>query len=950
MALFRLTDEQENAVNNLEGNLQIIACAGSGKTEVVSRRIAYLVKSGTASDSIVAFTFTEKAAEELKSRIREILEKVCPERADIGDMYVGTIHSFCFEMLRELDPRYRNFDVLNDNIRFAFISMPRRWYCSHLPSLVRRGKYSTISKFLDSVDILRMEDLDPEVLLNHDFVEAYYRYENFLEDDRYLDFSSMIYRLVKTLDSDPQFKHALNQRIKHLVVDEYQDVNRLQERLIRHISDGCESLCVVGDDDQCIYHWRGSTVENIINFKHNYGDVTQIPISQNFRSTKKIIDCAENFIEHNRKRLKKSMLPRDKPVNSPQEDDLFFRHFENDDQEIRFIVRRIKDLLGTDCFDKRGLPFSISYGDVAILTRKRWHASKIVPYLEEAGIPFVLNIGEEVFERPELVLSLKCLAYLFDVNYDDTRYSLEDLVEDYLDIFENRKVDEVTIYPLANLSIFLERIKQLKNDVNKVISKGRRDYLDRGLQLYFHGLLWAFGADRFEFEQMYNYNFAVLSQAIADYESVWVRLRACEVKYFFGFIEAYGRFNYADQSHNDPSLIDAVKVLTIHRAKGLEFPVVFLPEFVDDGKPRWNGNFIDDHLYDVDKYIGTVEDERRVYYTALTRAMKYLFLSSSGRRRKRDGEYYKRPAFFKPHPFIEEITTKIKFSDRIDIDRPKSGYPIRRTSSHFFPTSFSDINIFLRCGHDYRLRNVYGYQAGVPPAFGYGTQIHNILNIIYDEYISSRKIPNDQEIEALFEKYFNLRYATEALTENMRKGGMAVVKRYVEVNKEDFRKVLETEKKFELVHEDALISGKIDLLKKMDEQGNVEEVEVVDFKTENEESELYKRDYELQLRLYAIACMKSLGLSPRKATIHHLDVKSGRGKKEEIDISSNSLDEASNTINNAIDRIIEKDFIPNPTELCQNCDWAQICPYGWRDRSLGMKPEYSVSARIRENT
>ncbi|MCJ7633568.1 UvrD-helicase domain-containing protein, partial [Candidatus Bathyarchaeota archaeon] len=160
-----LTDEQKRAINHLSGNLQIIACAGSGKTEVVSRRVAELIKNDARPKSIVAFTFTEKAAEELKARIRAILNDVCPEKADLGDMHVGTIHSFCFEMLKELEPRYRGYDILNDARRVAYISIPQHYYSSHLRALPG-NKYRVITQFLESYDIVRIEDINLDDLSN----------------------------------------------------------------------------------------------------------------------------------------------------------------------------------------------------------------------------------------------------------------------------------------------------------------------------------------------------------------------------------------------------------------------------------------------------------------------------------------------------------------------------------------------------------------------------------------------------------------------------------------------------------------------------------------------------------------------------------------------------------------------------------------------------------------
>lgn len=917
---FELTEEQKMAVNHLKGNLQIIACAGSGKTEVVSRRIAELVKSGAAPKSIVAFTFTEKAAEELKARIREILDRECPSKADLGDMYVGTIHSFCFEMLKQIEPRYRGYDVLDDPRRVAFISMPYRYYSSHLKTLEEHGKFHTIGKFLQSYDIVRMEDIDIDDLSNQDFAECCRRYEGFLEEHRYLDFAAMIYRLVKMVEENKEAKQALNDRIKHLVVDEYQDVDQLQEKLIRHIADGCESLCVVGDDDQCIYNWRGSAVANIVNFSKNYSAVTMIPIAYNFRSTDRIIDCATHFIKGNKRRLPKEMKPRNPLINISEEDDLFYRHFDTEEEEFNFIVDRIRVLLGTDMKDKKGTPFSLSYGDFAILTRFRKEAAKIAAYLHAANIPFVLDVGAGIFDRPEMVLALSCLAYFFDFPLWDDVVTEKDLLRLYSQAFTNRK-DEKGLgkYPNADAKSFINQIRSIKAAVQKIVSKGKNDYLQLGLQPYLHQTLKAFGADKFEFEDVYNYNFAVLSQAIADYESVWRRLRASEVKYFFAFVINYGAGSYADTSHNDPSLINAVKLLTIHRAKGLEFPVVFLPGCVNERTRRSEETFVDDNLYDRARYDGDEEDERRVYYTAITRSMKYFFMTGSTARHKEDGTPYR--IQFDPHDFVHELTSQTKFSDNLAISRKKSGYDKRKLGSELFPTSFTDLSCYRRCAYDYLLRGIYGYQAGVPPGFGYGARLHNILNVIYQGYIKSKQIPNKKDIEALFEKHFFLRYATDAITAALKAGGTKVIINYVKLNQQDFSKVLETEKKFELVENDALITGQIDLLKKYDEHGNIKEVEIVDFKSERDDNPLYRTDYELQLRLYAIACLRSLGLNPKQACVHHLD----SGKRDYVDITEPELKQASAAMDDAISNIVDGHFPPKPSTSCDNCDWRRIC-------------------------
>ena len=356
--------------------------------------------------------------------------------------------------------------------------------------------------------------------------------------------------------------------------------------------------------------------------------------------------------------------------------------------------------------------------------------------------------------------------------------------------------------------------------------------------------------------------------------------------------------------------------------------MVFIPGFVRESSPGMSEVFVDDNLYDVSRYVGDNDDERRVYYTAMTRSMKYLFVTGSCRRRKVDGTEYVRD--FRPHPFTGELTrstdlTKLtEFSERLNIDRKRSGYPAKKLSSSLFPTTFTDINCYQRCGHDYLLRNIFGYEVSIPPAYGYGQNMHNILNIIYKQYIESKKEPGETEIDRIFADHFYLRYATDKIADGLRKGGTRVIKNYVNLNKQDFSKVLETEKRFELVQSEALITGQIDLLKKYDANGDLREVEIIDFKTENtanQEEQLYRDDHELQLRLYAIACFRSLGLHPQKAHIHSLDGNTLR----EVAVDEKALEAANSQIDQIISNIVSKNFGNRPAGACMKCDYVKIC-------------------------
>jgi len=923
---FEFTDEQKKAINHGKGHLRILACAGSGKTEVVSRRIARLIKNGEDPKTIVAFTFTEKAADELKSRIRIILDKECPDRADFGDMYVGTIHSFCFLMLQELDPKYKSYDVLDDAKRVAYISKYRNFCRMNLWPLKKStvsgkkiGYYTTIDRFIYSADVMMMEDVNPSKLTNKHFKHAYKEYRKMLEEDKYLDFSSMIHKLVHLLRNNNGKLKKFNERVKHLTLDEYQDVNKLQEELVELISIGAESICVVGDDDQCIYQWRGSHIDFIIEFKDKYSkkfDVVDCPLSTNFRSTDAIVHTAEKFIRKNKKRIATKNMTHNPDLERKYENgDIIHKHFKNEDGEFDFIVTKIRELDGTEFIDKKNKLFSLSLGDFAVLVRTNADAARIIPYFESQGIDCVAYSGNSVFEREEVLLAMDCIAYVFNcrgyTSKTDNPPLLSILKTRYAKVFDKKR------FPKSNINEFDKKLKEIKKDIDK-IKKKEKDYLgDLGLQAIYHKIINAMGAEKFDFGEVYNYNLASISQAISDYESVWIRLRASEVKDFFFFAHAYGESHYVEMKHSDPSLLNAVKILTIHKAKGLEFPVVFVPGLVEKRSKNTTPCFVDDKLYDVQRYKGTIEDERRTFYTALTRSEKYIFLTGAVKRSTAQKDY-------EPHKFISELDKKF-ISDAIKLKKPRSKHHPRIKEMAIYPTSFSELTTYDRCPQDFRLRHVFGYNAGVPAAFGFGTNVHNILNVIHNNYIEDKKIPDEKDIQKIFEDLFKLRYATEKIEKNMKKGAKRIVKNYVRLHKHEFKYILETEKRFEFVMEQAIISGQIDLLKKMDDEGNVAEVEIIDFKTEKEKKDkVYQLDHIKQLRFYAIACLKSLGLNPKRACVHHLD--QTKDKKEYVNISPTFLNKTKKQIVKDVKDILKKNFPAKPSKICKNCDYRYICP------------------------
>jgi DNA helicase-2/ATP-dependent DNA helicase PcrA len=297
----RYTGDQLEAINHTKGNLQIIACAGSGKTQTISARIANIILSGISKEQILAFTFTEKAANEMKLRIRAQLEKKMPDDPELGGMYIGTIHSFCFQYLKEIKPELRNYDIISENKQLLFLSRHGRDIGITNLSRRREPPFKPIFRFMKTVEIVKQNQILEDNIRqsNPAFYRCYCKYLEIMDQDKFLDFATIIERLVNILENEPDELLRIRRKIRYVVVDEYQDINPIQEKLIGLIAGVDGNLCVVGDDDQAIFEFQGANVDNILNFSKHYQNVKKINLLKNFRSTDSIIEAARDLIQYN---------------------------------------------------------------------------------------------------------------------------------------------------------------------------------------------------------------------------------------------------------------------------------------------------------------------------------------------------------------------------------------------------------------------------------------------------------------------------------------------------------------------------------------------------------------------------------------------------------------------------------------------------------------------------
>lgn len=906
-----LSDVQKRVIDHDRGHLRIVACPGSGKTETVSRRVAELVKKGVEPSTIVAFTFTNKAADGLKSRIRTMLEE-WGGRRDVGDMYVGTIDSFCLYMLKKLKPEYRSFEILDSARRAAFVD---RWYnVLGLADLADLGKWRTMAKFCRSVDRAVTEGVDMSSISNEAFVSCYEAYAKKLREERFFDFISIIATLLDVLERDPDALAQVGRDVKHVVFDEYQDVNKLQETLLEFLSRGADSVCVVGDDDQNIFQWRGSDISHIRDFSERYDrrSVTTENLDVNYRATDALVRVAGRLAARNTNRIPKNMRAYEHKGGF-ESGDIVRHHFATDTEEFEYVCDTMDCLRGTG-FEEKGAGRPLSYRDMAVIVRTNEDAARIMRHMSGRGVPCVADSGTNVFERPVVSLALDCIMYAFEQDGYQT-----DGVPDPAEL-EGRYAEAV---PSGDARAFSKGLEAVKARAGAVIAKGVRDWLPNlGLQEFYHRILNAMGAERGCLSEADMYNLAVLSAAISDYEYVYRSLRARQVVGLKWFISQFAENEYADPARGDPGQVDAVRVLTIWKAKGLEFPAVFVPSFDKRRRPNPSQVFIDDGLYDKARYDGGDEDDRRAYYTAVTRSQKYLFLTSAEKREI--GVSQKPPKKSrKPSPFLDEMAGA-EFSPAAPIDRPKTEGGAGAARADLIQSSYSELSMYDRCPHDYRLRHVMGFSAGVPAAFGYGTNIHNILNYLHAGFEQNGAVPDEAHIRKLFGRMFYLRFAPGAVNENMKEAGIKVVLNYMRLHGGDFERILETEKRFEFTVAGALISGSIDLLKRVGD-GGASGIEIIDFKSDRRGDDgRYELNHSEQVRFYAYAVQESLGSRPAVATIHHLDTQA----RDPVDISGAALDATKKKIAEKVDLIRRRSFDPTPEDAkCRGCDFRALCPH-----------------------
>lgn len=900
-----LTGDALAASESKASHIQIIASAGAGKTETISQRVAKLIRSGVQPSEIVAFTFTVKAAEEIKERIRERVRKFAGQDAadKIGMMYVGTIHGYCLQMLQQQVPEYETYDMADENQLAAFAI---RWDKElNLRQFDASGNrlFEGMRTFLSNVAVLENDLIDlshlPEDLgYFKDSVEKLY---SLLDQHRMLTFGMQIGRAIEALQN-PDTRERITSGLRHLIVDEYQDVNIAQEKLVQLLAKplGSADLVVVGDDDQAIYQWRGSSVENITNFANRYDHVETYRLLTNYRSRPGIVAVANAFSETIEGRLPKVMLPS-KEANGPSVD--IADDFEFEAHEAHDIAESIQRLVRS----------GYKYSDIAVLVRAGTTYPRLLDAFEKAGVPVAPGDRLGLLEQSDALFLARVFAFFADMDWKESKYaqaepvSLADLLTDA------RARYDVVEYALER---FLVKTKSKVGQDSRKIS-----LVDLLYELF--SLLgiqnWA-QDDNVTVGRLGT--MAKFASMVGDYEGIQKHARLNEDGsqtgasdqrdwYFKGLVilmSQFARDSYRDFGGEDDLTVDAVDLMTVHAAKGLEWPIVFIPAVtgkrfpssrVGQG-PAW---IIPRDLFDADRYEGTLNDERRLFYVALTRAREWVSISSHEKVNTKRGSQ---------SPFMEHL---------LDVFDDTPGYPPEWTRDRegevdgVLQISYSDLSAYLNCGWSYWLRNRIGFPSVIVEELGYGKAVHHLMRVIAEQSTQKGRPLSSREVDKILATDFFLPFANKALAENLKTAAGSLIQKYMDEYAEDTTRTWQTERPFELEVDGALIIGRADvILDKHD--GVINNLAIVDYKTSVGEQE-----FDLQLQIYAEAGTRE-GLTVRGAYVHDLRDAS----RVEIAIDIDSRKRAVDIAEAAVKGIKSREFEAKPTvSKCGRCDVRAIC-------------------------
>jgi DNA helicase-2/ATP-dependent DNA helicase PcrA len=666
-----LNEPQLKAVTTIDGPVLIIAGAGSGKTRVITYRIAYMLERGIPQHSILALTFTNKAAKEMETRVKELTGK------KLQSLTVGTFHAFGLSIIRdeaELLGFRRNFSVYDETDRITLIKESLRecrlaskkfdlYALSQLFSNIKTG----ICSWNDGMNAAGAGTNGP--LASIDLKPVYETYQSGLKVYNAVDFDDLLTLPLELFENNPDILAKYCKRYRYIMVDEFQDTSLIQYRLMRLLAAGGAdeksagpNVCVVGDDDQSIYSWRGADYRNLLQFEKDFPTVKEIKLEQNYRSTSTILDAANGVIAHNTNRKGKNLWS---PVSGGKPIELVYP--ENESDEADFIASKIRELQFTE---------TRRYHDFGVLTR----TNSLAKHIEEAfladNIPYKVSGGTSFFQRKEIKDVISYLKVIANPQDDISLLRIINTPPRGIGRTTVAALNDIAKKNKSNIWDAVSRLNQTRQDGQQQLFQDKKanTRLEEFMELIETqraemtekqnrpGQPWLLSQKtRALIDAVDYYSYLVVEHSSDEKKAKW---KFANIEYFIKMIENWetdpdtvnpglypwlNRISLITKDDGETDTLGKVSLMTIHSAKGLEFPVVFIAGAEEGLIPHEKS--ITPGEGDTDESeAGSIEEERRLFYVAITRAREKLYISSCKKRRRLQSADE-----CKPSPFLEEI-------------------------------------------------------------------------------------------------------------------------------------------------------------------------------------------------------------------------------------------------------------------------------------------------------
>lgn len=944
-------EEQRKAIECISGPVLIIAGPGTGKTFTLVKRVAYLIiEKGVKPENILITTFTEKAAKELITRISKELMMAGID-VNLNDLYIGTIHSICLRLIKE-NVEYtrlkKNYRLLDDFDQKYLIYTNHKLFddVPNIDLIADRKRdwdkatqlayyFNAVSEELVSIEDLR-SDKDAAVQA---LASAYEIYQKLLDDENAMDFASIQLIAYDLLKNNEAVREKVQEQIQYAMIDEYQDTNYVQEQLIFMMVEKHHNLCVVGDDDQGLYRFRGATIRNILEFPDKWENCAKFSLVENYRSERDIVrfynewmtDTETGEFEWQNFRFAKAI----KPSKENQIEGVPTvvkvggqRESENWGDNVIDFINKLKES-GT----------ITDFNQVAFLFRSVKHerVRKLASYLEENGVPVYSPRSDMFFDREEIKLLIGTLLLIFP-NYvrklSSDKYMPKNMVDYYLNKCLQTFKEYNTKHPNSPL------VKWCANKGMELSNpNGTFDYAFTGL---------VYQAMQFEpFLSMMNSDISgvVDSRAVrnlAEFTKLTTRYEYLhkinvftakginiDITQFFNrylrFLYEGGIGEYEDESEYAPS--GCVSFMTIHQSKGLEFPVVVVGSLY--GTPMSNFKDVIQELeenvykrkpfepYEFIKFY----DFWRIYYTAFSRAQNLLVLTADEGGRARGKE---------PSKYFEKVYDEVPYywNEAIDYSKIKCE-PVKDVNIKQSYSFTSHIAVYENCSLQYKYFKDLGFVPVREGATIFGTLVHSTIEDVHKAALRGEtQLITKDNVRAWFEDNYETISKREHvyLTENVRVAALQQVLRYVARQESHWDRIKDAEVEVSHVEDDYILSGKIDLI-----AGDDGSLEIVDFKSERKpdmekDKERIQR-YKRQLQIYAYIIERRTGIPVSKLRLYYTGEEASGIPEIVFPNEPAKVQATIDEFTEVVHKIQCRDYSTQSEsqKLCNNCDLRHFC-------------------------